>query len=42
MTAPWWMCNGWWSPWCLLDVLTAHRWPWVCDKHDRHITGEHE
>jgi hypothetical protein len=24
ITEPWWFCNGWWSPWCVLDTL-AHK-----------------
>jgi len=23
--APWWFCNGWWSPWCIIDTI-AHAW----------------
>lgn len=24
ISAPWWFCNGWWSPWCVIDVW-AHK-----------------
>lgn len=34
-TRPWWFCNGWWSPWCVLDTL-AHKLglPLYTDEHD--------
>lgn len=38
--SPWWMCCGWWSPWCVLDTLShaVHlNWNWLCEQHDRRI-----
>lgn len=40
MRAPWWFCCGWWSPWCVLDVLTRCKVKAICDAHDRAITKE--
>jgi hypothetical protein len=40
MNPPWWFCNGWWSPWCLLDVTTRCKFEWICDKHDAAIMGD--
>jgi hypothetical protein len=34
MKAPWFMCNGWRSPWCVLDILLRCKVPYVCKRHD--------
>jgi hypothetical protein len=47
MTSPWWFCNGWWSPWCVVDYI-AHHWfglgygldHWICRRHDASIKDD--
>jgi len=36
---PWWFCNCR-NVWCWLDALLECRSRWVCDRHDRVITGD--
>lgn len=48
MSPPWWFCNGWWSPWCVADMV-LHKitrtdsdelpgWlRWICLRHDASI-----
>ena len=40
LTPPWWFCCGWWSPWCVLDVVTRCKLQWVCNRHDLEITRD--
>ena len=45
---PWYFCCGWWAPWCFIDqtahILRLPHWSyqWICDRHDRAITGDDE